>query len=453
MVQRLAFGIQMENGPSPFENRKRGTPMHGLLLLLALHTPTDTGRDLKPAPKRTDVVLRWNEVALDALRAEKTPPPMAARHLAMMHAAIYDSVNTVYQTHRPYRVALKATEPVEPAAAAAVAAHCVLVALYPCRRAQFDRALDESLAPLKAGAARRRGVQLGHYVAEKVLAWRRADGSARRVAYVPDTAVGLWRPTPPKFAPALLPHWSEVTPFGVRSAAGFRPVPPPKLTSSEYTRDFNEVKRLGGRNSRARTADQTLIAWFWDDGAGTCTPPGHWNLIAQVVARQQGNTLSENARLFALLNFALADAGMACWECKYKFRLWRPITAIRQADRDGNPDTAPDPDWESLLTTPPFPSYTSGHSTFSAAGAAVLAYFYGTDEVRFTVGSDGLPGHRRTYARFSAAADEAGLSRIYGGIHFECDNREGKAAGRAVAAQVCRLCCVPRPPPGATASR
>ncbi len=423
--------------------------MHSLLFLLVLPM-NDAGPKAK-APPRPDVVLRWNEVALDAIRAEKTSPPLAARHLAMMHAAVYDSVNTVYQTHRPYRVALKATEPVEPVAAAASAAHRILAELYPRQRRKLDDALDASLAPIKEGPARRRGVLLGRYVAGKVMEWRRDDGSARRGAHKGENRVGVWRPTPPKGAPALLPQWPEVKPFAARAVNTFRPVPPPSLTSNEYTKDFNEVKKLGHRNSRTRTADQTLIAWFWDDGAGTCTPPGHWNVIAQVVAKQQGNTLSENARLFALLNIALADAGIACWDCKYKFKLWRPITAIRQADRDDNPDTEAEAGWEPLLDTPPFPTYTSGHSTFSAAGATALAHFYGTDEVRFTVGSDGLPGHRRTYARFSEAADEAGRSRIYGGIHFECDNREGKAAGRALAAAVYRDCCAPRPAPGTSA--
>jgi hypothetical protein len=276
-----------------------------------------------------------------------------------------------------------------------------------------------------------------------VLAWRRHDGSRRRVAYTPDTAVGLWRPTPPGFKAALLPQWPEVRPFGVRDVAAFRPEPAPALTSAEYTRDFNEVKRLGSRDSATRTADQTIIAWFWDDGAGTSSPPGHWNLIAQVVARRQGNTVPENARLFALLNVALADAGIVCWDCKYRFRVWRPITAIRQADRDGNPDTLADVRWNPLLETPPFPSYTSGHSTFSGAAAAALAHFFGTDAVAFTVGSEGLAATERSFARFSEAAAEAGRSRIYGGIHYEFDNRVGLALGRAVAGEIARTRLLP----------
>jgi hypothetical protein len=418
--------------------------MNGMLLLVALSA---TGDARLTAERRTDVVLQWNNVALDLIRAERTPPPQGARHLAMVHIAVYDSVNTVFLTHKPCKVALRATEDVDPRAAAAAAAHRVLEALYPKHRRRLDRALEESLEGVPAGAARRRGELLGRYVALKVLEWRRNDGSEARTAYRAESAVGRWSPTPPKYLPALLPHWSKVKPFAVRAADAFRPMAPPDLNSADYARDYNEVKRLGGMDSVARTAEQTLIAWFWDDGPGTCSPPGHWNLIAQEAARSQGNTLSENARLFALLNMALADAGIACWECKFHFNLWRPVTAIPEAARAGNPDIKSQRNWVPLLETPPFPSYASGHSTFSGAAARVLAHFFGTDEVRFTIGSDGLPGARRSFDRFSAAADEAGRSRIYGGIHYECDNREGLASGRAVADRIYRDKLGPRTAP------
>jgi hypothetical protein len=205
------------------------------------------------------------------------------------------------------------------------------------------------------------------------------------------------------------------------------------LTSAEYTAAFNEVKALGGRGPTARTADQAVIAWFWDDGAGTVTPPGHWNRVAQTAARQRGLGLADSARLFAVLNVTLADAGILCWECKYGHSFWRPITAIHEADRDGNPATAPDPCWEPLLSTPGFPSYTSGHSSFSGAAARALADFFGTDAIAFSLESDGLPGVTRSYSGFWAAAQEAGRSRIYGGIHYEFDNSEGLRTGRALA--------------------
>jgi membrane-associated phospholipid phosphatase len=190
------------------------------------------------------------------------------------------------------------------------------------------------------------------------------------------------------------------------------------------------VKTLGAVNSSRRTADQTEIALFWADGAGTVTPPGHWNVIAQDVAAR--NSMRQKARLFALLNVALADAGIASWDAKYTYNFWRPVTAIRAGDTDGNPATAPDPTWTSLITTPPFPEYTSGHSTFSGAAAAVLSRFYGTPRVPFSTTSDALPGVVRDFSGFLEAAREAALSRLYGGIHFRSANEDGLKAGLAI---------------------
>jgi hypothetical protein len=390
------------------------------------------------------VVLRWNEVLLQAVKADRTPPPRAARNLAMVHGAVYDAVNAVEKTHHYYQVDAVLGGPASAEVAAAVAAHRVLVGLYPRQAARFNAALDASLRGVPEGPAKGRGMRLGQAVAERVVQWRQRDGSGRTVEHTPGTAAGVWRPTPPGFRPGLLPQWPSVTPFALREIASFRPRPPPALTSAAYAADCNEVKDLGGRASTRRTAEQTLIAWFWDDGEGSVTPPGHWNRIAQTVARARGTTMAENARLFALLNIALADAAIVCWDCKFEFNFWRPITAIHEADRAGNPDVRPDAGWAPLLTTPPFPSYTSGHSTFSGAAAAVLAHFFGTDDVRFTSESDGLPGHSRSFASFSAAAAEAGRSRIYGGIHYEFDNREGLALGRALAGRVCRDWLRPR---------
>ena len=217
----------------------------------------------------------------------------------------------------------------------------------------------------------------------------------------------------------------------------FTPKDPPRLTDAEYTTAFHEVKELGAANSKTRTRDQTEIARFWADGAGTCTPPGHWNQIAQTVARKKHTNLVENARLFALLNIALADAGILCWDCKYKLGFWRPVTGIHHADQDGNPNTQADAAWKPLLDTPPFPSYTSGHSTFSGAAAAVLADVFG-DNISFQTTSDGLPGVTRSFKSFWAAAEEAGQSRIYGGIHWQFDNTEGLALGKTLARLVCR---------------
>ena len=198
--------------------------------------------------------------------------------------------------------------------------------------------------------------------------------------------------------------------------------------------NYNEVKTFGVAVGSVRTVEQSQIALFWADGAGTETPPGHWNHIAQDVGAAMGNTIEQNARLFALLNIAMADAAICAWDAKYTYDFWRPVTAIRAGDTDGNPATAPDPTWSSFVVTPPFPDYLSGHSTFSAAAATVLAMFYGTDNISFTTGSDFLPGVFRSFSSFSAAADEAAISRVYGGIHFRFASDDGLASGADIGA-------------------
>jgi membrane-associated phospholipid phosphatase len=383
-----------------------------------------------------DLVLWWNERLLQAVRDDRTPPPRAARNLAMVHVAIYDAVNAVYRTHRPYLVDVRPVAEASPEAAASTAAHRVLVALYPRQQRKLDAALAAALATVPAGRARDVGAGLGRYVADKVLDRREGDGSDNAGTHVARTTAGVWRPTAPGFKPALLPEWGKVRPFGVRDVTRFRVPAPPPLGSAAYETAFREVRALGARDSAARTAEQTEIARFWADDAGTSTPPGHWNKIAQDVARARGTTLAESARLFALLNISLADAAIVCWWCKFTFAFWRPITAIRESDAGGDPRAPADRVWTPLLTTPPFPAYTSGHSTFSGAAAGVLADFFGTDRVRFETTSEGLPGVKRRFVSFSTAAEEAGQSRIYGGIHWQFDNVGGLANGRAVAEHV-----------------
>jgi hypothetical protein len=230
-----------------------------------------------------------------------------------------------------------------------------------------------------------------------------------------------------------------VTPFVVPDASAYVAPPPPDLTSAEYAAAFDEVKRLGAVNSTERTAEQTQIAEFWAYDRGAMgTPMVMFNEIAQGVARQKHNTLVENARMFALMNLAMGDAGIAAWDTKYTYDFWRPVTAIHDADADGNDATTADPAWTPLgmpqtpNMTPPFPAYTSGHSTFGAAAFKVLANFYGSDRMHFVVQSDELPGVTRTFDRFSDASAENGISRIYLGVHWSFDNVEGKKAGGAI---------------------
>ena len=273
-----------------------------------------------------------------------------------------------------------------------------------------------------------------------MVALRSGDGWNSSSTYTPTNPPlpGHWQPTPPGFLPPSLPQWGALTPpFTMTSNTQFRQVAPPLLDSQRYTDEFNEVKLLGKDNSATRTPDQTEIAYFWVDGPGSQTPPGHWNSIAQEVATSKNTTLAENARLFALLNLAEADAAISAWQMKYEYDFWRPITGIRAGDDDTNGSTVGDPTWTPLLITPPFPAYVSGHSIFSAAGAAILADLFG-DITPFTSDSDNLEinGNQvvltRSFNSFSQAALEAGRSRIYGGIHWDCDNEFGWEAGDAL---------------------
>ncbi len=379
-----------------------------------------------------DVITDWNTAALQAIRAGRTSPPQAARALAILHLAMFDAVNGIERTHAPYLVASGVPASASTEAAASAAAHRVLVALFEGSAGSFDDLHARVLGTLPATPQRAQGAAWGQYVAEQVLTARLNDNSDVVVAPPSGSGPGVWVPTPPPLAPYLLPQWGTVAPFAMPASAHFRPLGPPALESARYADNYNEVKAYGSVTSAVRSPDQTQIALFWADGAGTETPPGHWNSIAQDVAAERGNTMAQNARLFALLNAAMADAAVCAWDAKYQFNNWRPVTAVRNGADDGNAATVADPLWTPLLVTPPFPDYVSGHSTFSAAAARVLALFYGTDQVAFTTGSNFLPGVTRSFASFSDAASEAATSRVYGGIHFRFASEDGMAAGEEI---------------------
>ena len=375
-------------------------------------------------PANADVVTDWNNAALDAIRAGNTTPPIASRSLAILHVSIYDAVNGIARTHERYLVPSVAPASASRPAAASAAAHKALVHLFPANASSFDALNATILAGIPDGPRKRAGIVWGEFVATVMLVARAHDGSNAVVQPPGGSGPGVWVPTPPAFLPYLLPQWGFVVPFGMRSSSQFRPPGPPSLDSQQYAADYEEVKELGAVVGSTRTAEQSEIALFWADGAGTETPPGHWNSIAQIIADTQGNTLEENARLFALLNIAMADAAICSWDAKYTFDFWRPVTAIAFAE--------PELHWMSFIVTPPFPDYTSGHSTFSAAAATVLPLFYGTEDLPFTTGSDFLPGVLRSFATCFDAAEEAAASRIYGGIHFRSASEDGLQAGTSI---------------------
>lgn len=391
-----------------------------------------------------DVVLQWNRTVLDSIRAEKTPPPVATRVLAMTHIAIYDALNRIEGKFDPYYYSLPRTKvPAYPAdTSASTAAYFVLKSLYPNREPLYRAQWQASIKPANGPIRNAQAIAWGTMVAQLVLRDRANDGSANVVNYQPGTNCGAWQPTAPFFASALLPQWPGVRPFGISSVSNLRPVKPPGFDTASFGLAYREVKSLGAANSTTRTSDQTQIAYFWEDGAGSVTPPGHWQTIAQDLSLRRGLSRMNNARLFALLSIAQADAAICAWDAKYQYNYFRPVTGI-QAPCFSRPDLAPDPAWLPLIATPPFPAYTSGHSTFSAASARLLALYFGTDNISFSGMSPDpnrwpavLPGVVRSWSSLSQAAAEAGQSRIYGGIHWQFDNTEGLAIGRLIGGQV-----------------
>lgn len=372
----------------------------------------------------------WNEILLDAIRTVKPAPPVASRAMAIVSTSMFEAANAIEGGFQSL-VGLSPADPTaSTSAAVVVAAHHSLVSLFPTQTAVFDAAMTQSLATIPDGPAKSAGIQVGSLASQEILTLRSTDGSTNQVQHINGDAPGEWVPTAPGYAQAVLPQWPNVTPWTLNSANQFRPKAPPTLRSSAYAKALNEVQSLGVANSTTRTADQTDIARFWASGPGTATPPGQWNMIAQIVAEQTEMELLETTRFYAILDMALADAAIVCWDAKFEYELWRPITAIRNADQDQNRGTTADPAWTPLLTTPAFPSYTSGHSTFSSTGATVIASLLGTDSFSFTLPSEVAGVPNRSFSSFSDAASEAGMSRIYGGIHFAFDNTEGLRAGR-----------------------
>jgi hypothetical protein len=386
-------------------------------------------------------VIDWNQVLLSIVNTPGAQPASVqpTRNFAILHAAIYDAVNSIDRTHEPYLISVRAARGASETAAADAAAHAVLVGLYPAQQTTLDAAYAAELAKVANGSAKDKGVRLGERVAGDLLAIRADDGSnAAPPPFVAGTNPGDYRPTPPNFPTPVFTAWGQVTPFVLDRGDQFRLAPPPALTSDAYAAAINEVQSLGSATSMTRTAEQTEIGKFWN-------PPiqNFWNQIAQNVALSHHSDLPTTARLFASLNLSFADSAIAFYDAKYTYSLWRPVTAIRLADTDGNPATVADPNWLPLAgNTAADPSYPGAHSTISAAGADVLASFYGDDQ-SLSVTSPALPGVTRSFTSFGAVAREAGLSRIFAGQHTRLDHVAGLKLGHDVAGFVLRNALLP----------
>jgi hypothetical protein len=428
-----------------------------------------------------DPILEWNAVALEVNRLsysggvvnDQLGPTRSSRALAIVHAAMFDAWNSVNRIYQPYLTLVPGAQGASDDAAVAQAAHDTLIALYPHQSASINAALQTTLARVPDGPRESRGVAVGRVVAQAILNARAEDGSEVPGEYIPTGLPGNHDVDPLNPGQGFLtPAWGDVTTFGIPNVDAIPVRPVPSLTSEEYTTAFDQVKSLGELRSTTRTIDQTEIGIFWgyDVARGIGDPPRLYNQVIRVIATQQRNTEAQNARLFTLVNLAMADAGIVGWHVKYRDDFWRPILAIRAADSDGNNATIAQTDWEPLGAprtnplpnetvnfTPPFPAYVSGHAIFGAAAFKTLQNFYQTDEVHFSIPfdfvSDELDGSAhdvyeyipdmvinhirqrrpRHYEKFSQAVAENAASRIYLGIHWQFDATEGVAAGYRVA--------------------
>lgn len=421
----------------------RSSRLNALRLVSALALAALAASSQAAAPAATwcadrcdQVVIDWNQQTHQVIKAaEGYADPMAAsRILAMVHLAMHDAVNAAQPRYRTYayRPPTKATKTeADAAVAAAVAAHDVLAALYPKQKELLRVQLDTTLLDAGIGRTVEQGKKLGAAAAAAVLARRAHDGAKATVPY----KVGA-RPGDYQFVPGFdflaAPHWRYVTPFTLRAPEQFRVAPPPALTSAEYAAEFDEVKATGSKAADAkRTAEQTQYAAYWYEFSDI-----GWNRIARNVARTKPQDLWQRARTFALLNAVMADAYIAGWDSKIHYNFWRPITAIRQAARDGNAATSADAKWEPLMTTPPIQDHPSTHSALGAAAAAVLAHAFG-DRTPFTMASPTAPPEApsRSFTSFSEAARENADSRVRAGIHFRSAITTGFKLGEQIGAQ------------------
>jgi hypothetical protein len=408
---------------------------HRALLTGCVVTALTAACTVVARPARANEVTDWNQQLQQSILLASLSPPVSTRSAAIVQVAVFDALNGISRRYEQIHVpGFDAPEGASRRASVVQAAYATLVALFPAQKSALDARRSASLAAIASGAAAEhsvsieRGIEWGDRVASEVLAWRATDGFTPAPApFLGGTAVGQWRPTPPGFSPGASPQFATMTPWAIASPSQFRPTGPPDLGSAQYALDLSEVQQLGISNGSSRTADQTEIAIFW-----TANTPVLWNRLAVSLATERHLTLSEEARLLSLLNVAMADAVIACWDAKYHYVFWRPITAIRLADTDPNADTVRDPTWTPLLPTPAHPEYPANHAVVSGAATTVLAGTF-SDTVGFTLESEALPGVRRDYNSLSAAADEANDARVFGGMHFRTSTRDGRALGETVA--------------------
>lgn len=372
-----------------------------------------------------DVITDWNERAVVAGYTARVTPNVSSRQIAMVHIAMFEALNSIEPRYTPYRVRLSVEPGASRDAAAATAAHRILTRAYPDQAKDFDKALEASLATVADGEAKAAGTRLGEQAASAILQERSSDGADAADSYRPFTIAGRYVPTQ---IPAAV-TWPGVRPFGLKSGSQFRPKPPYALASAQWARDYNEVKRMGAKSGSARTAEQSEIARFW-----ALVGPATYNPVARQLSAAKGLDVLENARLFALFSIATADAAVAIFDAKYKYNFWRPVTAIRNGDIDGNNATQRDPAWEPFIPTPMHPEYPCAHCTFQSTAASALEAFFGSDAATFKLTSTSAPGVTRTFSKLSDYVSEVVNARVYDGVHYRASGEAGAAMGRKIGA-------------------
>jgi hypothetical protein len=382
------------------------------------------------------VVREWNVLAEGTIPA--SAGPTLPRPYAMMHIAMFDAVNSIEGGYTAYRVRVPASRLASSEAAAAQAAHDVLITLFPANAVTFDQALAKRLATLQPVRAQL-GAQVGREVAKKILEWRATDGWATPQSYSPPALPGLWQPTPPNFPAAAFVQAGDAQPFALPTPYYYLPRRPPALNSQEYADAVNEIKAIGGATSTVRTAEQTLSARLWASVGYKENWAGVWNGVARTMTYTRTFSLIESARMFALLNVSMMDGVHVAQASKYVYQVWRPVTAIQRAGEDMNPATDADPTWMPLLTTPPYPSYAGNMACIGAASARALALYFGTNNIPVSFqwsSTDGINYVARGFSGFWQLAEHQAASREYGGIHFHFDTTASQEVCPKVAGYV-----------------
>ena len=372
-------------------------------------------------------IATWNAIALKTTANGPFSPPRESRALAMVSAAVFDAVTSITRQYQPYAVRVVVDRGASTEAAVSTAAHHVLVSLYAGASASLDAARDSALSRIPAGRAKDAGVAAGQTVAAAILGMRSRDRAAEQAQYTPGKGVGVWVPTPPAFAGALEAAWGRVTPFVLDSSSQYRPAPPGPPGSAGYVRDYLEIVDVGAANSASRTPIQTEAAQFW-----ISTSAQLWNQVVRQLTVARGFDAATAARAYLVMNVAGADAAVAAWDAKFAYNQWRPVTAIRYLGDDGSLTTVADTTWTPLITTPPFPDYPAGHTTYGGAAEQVLTALFGEKPGEISISSPTAAGATHRYQSFHQIAEEVVNARVWGGVHWRTSCTVGRELGRRI---------------------